>query len=128
MDYYSQISIAANWEESLDVIARMIARDRLDLADYEKKDDHNKKAVQVRKEKMERLEQFVRLTITLIDTQATLLEKANSAGSSLNRLYTRYQRLEQYAISKGCDMSLFDLMTDRDFGINPLNLKKSGLL
>jgi hypothetical protein len=128
MDYYTQISIASNWEESLDVIARIIARDRLELADYEKKGDHNKKAVEIRKEKLDKLENFVRLTITLIDTQASLLEKANGAGSSLSRLYTRYQRLEQYAISKGCDMSLFDLMTDRDFGIHPLNLKKSGLL
>lgn len=117
MDWYNKIQIAENWQYAFEKMASIVAREEIDLQEYEKKKDHNPTAVLIRKEKISHYKTFMRATKMLIDAQANELSEINKNNASMKYYAEKYEILEKYASSKGIDTSLINYMKKQDFNI-----------
>lgn len=112
-----QIMLAEQWFAQYENYLRMLARDEAELQEYQQRPDANMKAVEVRKEKIQRGKNFAETTRTLIELQAELLKENNNAYKALVALRDKYQILEAFAQSKGIDLTLLPYLTKRDFNL-----------
>lgn len=115
MNIYDKILISQEWLLQFETIVKMKSRDELELQEYEKKPDHNPKAVAIRREKLQADKNFINITKKLIDAQAHELKELQNKASLSKYYKDKYDILEKYSRSKGIDTELTNYMRKSDF-------------
>lgn len=106
--------LASHWQNSLQKLLQFISRQQKDLAEYEQKPEANKKAVAIRHQGIDIMEDFIDDTENLIKLQRDMLEANNILQHKHQTLLHDHRVLRNYAASKGLDLSLLPYMTLKD--------------
>jgi len=119
---YEKILLAEQWQEQFLLINKMIARDQIELNEYEKKENHNPKAVAIRKEKIEIIKNFIELTKAIIEAQSDELQTLNKKAKLTKYFEEKYKKLEKYATycsinNRKIDMEILPYIHENDYRI-----------
>lgn len=115
MEAYLFDAMAAAWQESLQVMLRMVARDTKELEEYAAKPDANQKAVSIRRERLQITSRFLELTVELLDAQKEEIADSRRRAHLLRHAQQELEKIRAYGASKGLDLSLLPYMRVTDF-------------
>lgn len=114
-NWYDKIQISENWQRLFEKYASMIARDENELLEYEKKPDHNTKAVAIRKEKILLAKDFMNATKQLINAQSEELQDMNRKAGMTNYYKDKFEILENFSRQCGVNTELLPYLKKKDF-------------
>lgn len=119
---YDKILLAEQWQDIYITINKMVARDQIEVNEYEKKENHSTKAVAIRREKNEIIKNFIELTKQVIEAQSEELQTLNSRAGLAKYFEEKYKKLEKYATycsnnNRKIDIELLPFIQENDYRI-----------
>lgn len=119
---YDKILLAEQWQDIYITINKMVARDQIEVNEYEKKENHSTKAVAIRREKNEIIKNFIELTKAIIEAQSDELQTLNKKAKLTKYFEEKYKKLEKYATycsinNRKIDMEILPYIHENDYRI-----------